>query len=200
MVTRILIVVPLLLPSEDGLGRMEKPAEGCWSWHCCRKGNLTKLYSKISQTFPLQQVWFKKSPSSSHSFSSAQLFVSIKESPSLQLVALAQPERQRGSAGTGVYACRSGDRRALLAGSAAKGKVILHWSHFRGYRCWKTSWLELAEHSCRKCNDGGVRREKVLFVVCCKRLQRTEWTVISPFFSEHEMDELQRFSHSAASE
>lgn len=178
MVTQILIPVPLLLPCEEGLGRMEKPAEGCWSWHCCRKGNLIKLCSEISQTFPLQQVRFRKFLSTSHFFSSTQLFVNKKASPSLQIVVLAQLERERGSAGMGVYACRCGDRRALLAGSAAKGKVMLHWSHFPGYRSWKMSRVELAESSRRKCNDGGVRREKVLFVVWCKRLQRTERTVL----------------------
>jgi len=51
--------------------------------------------------------------------------VNKKASPSLQIVALAQLEREWGSAGTGVYACRCGDRRALLAGSAAKRKVML---------------------------------------------------------------------------
>lgn len=62
MVTWILILVPLLLPCEEGLRRMQKPAEGCWSQHGCRKGNLIRLYSEISQIFPLQQVWLNKFP------------------------------------------------------------------------------------------------------------------------------------------
>lgn len=155
----------------------EKLAEGCWSWQCCRKGNPIKLCSEISQTFPLQQLWFKKFPSPSH-FSSAQLFVSKKASPSLQTGTLAQLEREWGRAGTGAHASRCGDRRALLAGSAAKGQVMSHWSHFPGYRSWKMSQLELAESSHRRCNVGGVWREKVLFVVWCWRLRRTEWTVL----------------------
>lgn len=199
MVTQILILVTLLLPWEEGLGRRKKLAEGCWGWQCCRKGNPIKLCSEISQTFPLQQVWFKKFPSPSHC-SSAQLFVSKKASPSLQIGALAQPEREWGSAGPGVYARRCGDRRALLVGSAAKGQVMLHWSHFPGYRSWKMRQLELAESSHRRCNDGGVWREKVLFAVWCRRLRRTEWTVLWFLPFPHEMDELHRFSCSPASE
>lgn len=92
-----------------------------------RKGKSHQtIRSEVSRILPWQQV-----PSSSHFFSNAQLFVNKKASPPLQIVALAHLERKWGSAGTGMYACRCGDRRALLAGSAAKGKVILHWSIFQ---------------------------------------------------------------------
>lgn len=81
-----------------------------------------------------------------------------KHHPLFKLVALAQLEREEGSTGKGAYACRCGDRRAVVTASAAKGKVMLHWSHFPGCRSWKVNWLELAQSSHRKCKGGGVRR------------------------------------------
>lgn len=42
------------------VGRMETPAEDHWSQHCCRKRNLIRLCSEISQTFPSEQVGLQK--------------------------------------------------------------------------------------------------------------------------------------------